>query len=51
MEDPKRDELEAAEDREDLGLQPDEAEEVKGGSSIGGGGGGTRTGGGGGLRP
>jgi hypothetical protein len=52
MEDPKQDlRDEAAEDVEDLDLEPDETKEVKGGSSIGGGGGGTRTGGGGGLHP
>jgi hypothetical protein len=33
MEDPSRDEPEAAEDVEDLDLQAEQAEEVKGGSS------------------
>jgi hypothetical protein len=43
MEDPKRDERdEVAEDVADLDLQPDETEDVKGGTAISGGGGGTR---------
>jgi hypothetical protein len=52
MEHPERDEPEAeADDAGDLELEPDEVEDVKGGTAISGGGGGTRIGGSGGSHP
>jgi hypothetical protein len=47
MEDPEHDEPEAADDVEDLDLEADEVEDVKGGTARGGSGGGTRPLGGG----